>query len=117
MIATAPEVRQRLGTLLAERGYLTADQLDEALGLQHQDGGSQLLGEILLERSYCTEDQLTECLALQYGVPHAKLDARLLDAKTPEVVPREFLEQHPHSAGRSEQPALALLIGRQGDLG
>ena len=94
MIATVVENRSRLGTLLLDRGYLTAPQLEESLTFQQESQGSQLLGEVLLQRGYCSEDQLTECLAIQYGVPYAKLDARLFDSKTLEVVPRDFMDTH-----------------------
>ncbi len=94
MIATAHETTSRLGTLLVERGYLTPEQLQHALAQQAQSGGSQLLGEIIIQLAHCTEEQVTECLALQYGVPYAKLDARLLDPKTMESVPRDFMEAH-----------------------
>src|SRR2546425_315295 len=94
LIATVSETSRRLGSLLADLGYLTPQQLEQSLADQIECGGSHLLGEILLERNYCTEEQLSECLALQYGVPYAKLDARLLDPKTIEVLPRDFLERH-----------------------
>ncbi len=95
MIATTlTESRSRLGTLLLERGYLSAQQLDDCLGRQRDSNGAQLLGEVLLEQGYCSEDQLTECLAAQYGVPYAKLDSRLFDSKTLEIVARDFMEAH-----------------------
>ncbi len=94
MIATSIETRSRLGSLLQERGYLTPEQLEECLSSQRETQGSQLLGELLLQRGFCTEEQLTECLAVQYGVPYAKLDARLFDSKTLELLPREFIDTH-----------------------
>jgi type IV pilus assembly protein PilB len=94
MIAAAPEIRSRLGTLLIERGYVTVPQLEDCLTYQQQCGDGQLLGEVLLARGVCSEDQLTECLASQYSVPYAKLDARLFDSKSVEAVSREFLETH-----------------------
>src|SRR5690606_14495528 len=54
----------------------------------------KLLGEILVELSLCTDDQVVECLAAEYGLPHAKLDARLVDLKIVELLPREFIEQN-----------------------
>jgi type IV pilus assembly protein PilB len=94
MIATATENRSRLGSLLLDRGYLTAEQLDECLSVQRDSQGAQLLGEVLLEREFCSEEQLTECLAVQYGVPYAKLEPRLFDSKSIEAVPREFMDTH-----------------------
>lgn len=88
------QTRQRLGNLLIEKGYLTLDQLNEALQLQRAAGGTRLLGELLIEREFCTEEQVVECLAAEYGVPFAKLDARLYDAKIIDVLPREFVEKN-----------------------
>lgn len=87
---------QRLGNLLLAKGYLSEADLQAALTHQKQQPGSQnkLLGEILVELALCTEDQVVECLAAEYGVPHAKLDARLYDPKVVELLPRDYLEQN-----------------------
>jgi type IV pilus assembly protein PilB len=85
---------QRLGNVLIERGYLTLDQLQSALDYQRQAGKNKLLGEILVDLDYCSEDQVVECLAVEYGVPYAKLDSRLFDPKTIDVLPREYIEKH-----------------------
>ena len=89
----ATQTRQRLGNLLIEKGYLTLDQLEQALAKQKQSSG-QLLGEILVSEEYCTEEQVVECLAAEYGVPFARLDARLMDTKIVDALPREFIEKN-----------------------
>ncbi|MGD9722407.1 MAG: GspE/PulE family protein [Pirellulales bacterium] len=95
-MSSSVAVRQRLGDLLIERGYLTPENLAAALEQQkHQPAGlNKLLGEILVELSYCTEDQVVECLALEYGVPYAKLEPRLSDARSIDVLPREYIEEN-----------------------
>jgi len=92
MNATA--TRQRLGNVLIEKGYLTLEQLEEALALQKQSGRGRLLGEILVGEDFCTEEQVVECLAAEYGVPFARLEARLYDPKIVDVLPREFIEKN-----------------------
>ncbi|HZZ28609.1 MAG TPA: ATPase, T2SS/T4P/T4SS family [Pirellulales bacterium] len=82
----------RLGNLLIERGYLTRDALDRALEAQRADRGAKLLGEILVEQGFCTEEQVVECLAAEYGVPYAKLEARLHDPKAVDLLPRDYVE-------------------------
>ena len=52
------------------------------------------VSEILVDEGYCTEDQVMECLAAEYGVPYAKLETRLFDLKTLELLPREFIERN-----------------------
>jgi type IV pilus assembly protein PilB len=84
----------RLGNILVERGYLTVDQIRAALAHQHQSGKHNLLGEIVVDLEYCTEDQVVECLASGYGVPYAKLEARLCDPKATDLLPREYIEHN-----------------------
>lgn len=91
---TAILAPRRLGSLLIDKGYLTPDDLQSALARQKEDGSKKLLGEVLVELEYCTEDQVIECLASEYGVPHAKLDARLMDAKIVDILPREYIEKN-----------------------
>ena len=94
MSASATHHRARLGDLLTERGYISDEQLAQALEKQHDVGGVKLLGELLIEMSFCSEDQVVECLAEEYGVPYAKLEARLFDPKVIDVVPKDFMQKH-----------------------
>jgi type IV pilus assembly protein PilB len=88
---TAP---RRLGDLLVAEGYLTHEQLQDALKEQKKRGRSKLLGELLVELDYCSEDHIVECLAVEYGVPYAKLDARMYDPKVIDILPREYIENN-----------------------
>jgi len=85
---------RRLGDLLVVEGYLTDEQLQDALKEQKRGGRNKLLGEVLVDLEYCTEDQIVECLAKEYGVPYAKLDARMYDPKVVDVLPREYVENN-----------------------
>ena len=86
--------RPRLGDLLVRQGFLTPEQLQQALALQAENEGSKLLGEVLVEREFCTEEQVLECLAVEFKLPFVKLDTRMFDPKTVELLPREFIEKH-----------------------
>jgi len=94
MSHSATQTTRRLGDLLVARGYLSEEQLRDALAYQHKSGRNKLLGELLVELDYCSEDQIVECLAVEYGVPYAKLDARLHDPKVVDVLPREYIENN-----------------------
>ncbi len=94
MSRTLYEPKRRLGDLLVARGYVSLEQLEQALELQRADRGAKLLGEVILEREYCTEEQLLECLAVEFGVPFVRLDNKLFDPKMVDLVPREFIEKH-----------------------
>ncbi len=91
---TATLTPRRLGSLLVARGYVSSEHLLAALEKQKHEGRQKLLGEILVEMDYCTEDHVVECLADEYGVPYAKLDARLVDLKIIDVLPREYIERN-----------------------
>ena len=93
-MTTANVSPRRLGRLLIEKGYLTEENLDRALATQHSEGRKTLLGEMLVELSYCSEDQVVECLAAEYEVPYAKLDARMLDLKIVDVLPRDYIDNN-----------------------
>jgi len=85
---------RRLGQLLLEKGYLTEEKLQAALAQQQAEGRRRLLGELLIESELCSEDQVIECLALEYDVPYAKLDARMIDLRMVDVLPREYIENN-----------------------
>ena len=79
---------------MIEKGYITPDGLKAALEKQKVEGKGKLLGELLVELQYCSEDQIVECLAAEYGVPYAKLETRLFDAKIADILPREYIEKN-----------------------
>jgi len=83
----------RVGDLMLEKGVITQDQLSQALSHQKEQGNKRLLGEVLVDLGYATEEQVLEALAEGYGVPFAKVSARLADPKVLELLPREFLEK------------------------
>ncbi len=85
---------RRLGDVLLDRGYLAEEELSHALEMQRKDNRGRLLGEILVELELCSEDQIVECLAKEYGVPYAKLEARLFDPAVVDVLPRDYIEQN-----------------------
>ena len=85
---------RRLGDLLVSKGYLSDEDLQAALARQREGSRSKLLGEILVDGEFCSEDQIVECLAAEYGVPYAKLEARLFDPSIVDVLPREYVEQN-----------------------
>ena len=93
-MTTITKTPRRIGDLLVDRGYLSDELLKAALAQQKSGGRNKLLGEILVELEYCTEDQIVECLADEYGVPYAKLEARLYDPKVVDILPREYIENN-----------------------
>ena len=64
----------RLGDLMVSAGYITDDQLGEALALQKQDR-SKRIGQILIEQGYISERQMLTALA-------DRLQTSLIDIST-----------------------------------
>ena len=84
----------QLGELLMDRGFLTQEQLSEALGYQGETGNTLLLGEVLQKLNICDEEQIMAALASGYNVPFARISPRVTDPKVINMLPREFLEKH-----------------------
>ena len=56
-----------LGELLMERDLVTAEQLSEALAVQHLE--DERIGESLVRLHHCTEKEVCEALGRQFGLP------------------------------------------------
>lgn len=54
----------RMGELLAQKGYMTADQVKAVLAGQHREKGG-LFGEIAIRWNFATREQVDECLEVQ----------------------------------------------------
>jgi type IV pilus assembly protein PilB len=69
--------RAQLGTLLLERGLVSADQLDDARAEQGRTG--RPLGRVLLERQALSEADLAQVVAEVAGLEYVDLDEYPLD--------------------------------------
>lgn len=58
---------RRLGDILVDKKYLTADQLERALSFQRESGSK--LGESLIKLGYISDEHLAEALASQKKLP------------------------------------------------
>lgn len=71
----------RIGDILLQNGYVTEEQLQEALEIQTENGAR--LGDILLEKEYVTEDVILSALSAQLDISFVELEDYVID---PEVV-------------------------------
>jgi type IV pilus assembly protein PilB len=83
-----------VGDVLLEQGLISEQQLDQALKYQSRQGHKKLIGEVLVEMGFVTDEQVMATLAETYGVPFARISAKLVDPNVVELLSREFLEQH-----------------------
>ena len=63
---TKKSAGKRFGTLAVEKGFITVDQLTDALNIQARENiegkNHRLIGSILVDQGYMTESQINEIL-------------------------------------------------------
>ena len=85
--------KKRIGEMLLDQGFITQDQLNEALEKQKTSGGKRL-GSILVDLKFIEQDKLMKILCCQFEVPYVKLDAIRLDEKVYEFISEEQCKTH-----------------------
>ena len=78
--------RRKLGQVLVDLGYMSEDQLWDALEEQNQSPG-ELIGQVAVRMGFVTEPQVTEALAEQHGMPVVNLAETNIPPKVLELVP------------------------------
>ncbi len=71
--------KKKIGDLLVEKGYITGQQLEEAVREQAVSG--RRLGEVLIDLGHITEEQLTDSISDRLSVPKISLTSMVLDPK------------------------------------
>jgi type II secretory ATPase GspE/PulE/Tfp pilus assembly ATPase PilB-like protein len=84
--------KRRLGEILVERGFVSTEQLREALRSQYQEG--KRLGEILVEMGALTADELNWALSELLGVPYVEFREEMVDLDLARSLPEEVLRRH-----------------------
>lgn len=84
--------RVKLGELLVEHEYITAQELEEALN--KLDNTDKKIGEVLVDLGYVKEEDLIEVLEFQRGIPHADLDKYFFDPSLAELVPENIARRY-----------------------
>ncbi|MEJ2313215.1 MAG: ATPase, T2SS/T4P/T4SS family [Nitrospirota bacterium] len=82
----------QLGRILLDLGYVTEDDLQDALAIQRASGGRRRIGEILVEMSV-KEEELLEGLSKSMGVPVAS-EEQFPEAMPVENVSFDFLREN-----------------------
>ncbi len=100
-----PKVRRRkkVGEILLAQGYITAEQLDQALD-QHQATGISL-GTVLLKLGYIDEDTLNSVLGKQLEFAYRKRIGEIL-------VEHGYITNKQLEEGLAKQKALGLPLGK-----
>ena len=85
--------KKRIGEMLLDQGFITQDQLNEALEKQKTSGGKRL-GRVLVDLKFIDEKKLTDILCCQFEVPFVKLDSIKLDDKVYEYISEDQCKTH-----------------------
>lgn len=83
----------RIGEILAERGYVDAQQMEQALAYQkeHRD---KRVGQILIELKFVTEQQVLEALASRLELEIVDVASQQVDLEAVAMVDKELAEKN-----------------------
>lgn len=83
----------RIGEVLAERGYVTQEQIQKALDYQkeHRD---MRFGQILMQLEFVTENQVLEALASRLGLEIVDVTQMQVDIDAVSKLDREFAQKN-----------------------
>src|SRR3954447_8382515 len=85
-------VPDKLGELLVRNGRINQAQLNEALGLQKDQGGR--VGTNLVKLGYLTEKQLVDSLAQHFKVPAVELAGMDIDEAVIKIIPADLARKY-----------------------
>ncbi|MGE0267222.1 MAG: GspE/PulE family protein [Candidatus Omnitrophota bacterium] len=90
-------MRLKLGEILVEQGFITAEQLKKAIEVQKQEKGR--IGEVLVKLGIITEEDMTNALGSQLGIPfYSSDDPELLKPKQDQdlerLIPADFAKKN-----------------------
>ncbi|NTU47383.1 MAG: Flp pilus assembly complex ATPase component TadA [Syntrophobacteraceae bacterium] len=90
----ANRVSVRIGALLVELGYLTAEELQTAISIQKESKGAKKLGEVLTDAHFIEEHKLAEVLAYQLGFPLFDVSLSEIEKDLLAKVPVKWIADH-----------------------
>ena len=94
-----------IGEVLKEYGYISEEQLQQALILQKQDR-SKRLGTIMIEKGFITEKQMLSALAERLNQPLIDLSTYQVDSEAVELVPQQIAQKYSLIAIKKEAGSL-----------
>jgi type IV pilus assembly protein PilB len=82
-----------IGALLKEKGYITEDQIQNALAYQKEHKGVKL-GEALIALSYVTEKQMLLALCEKLQAPYLDVSQQYVSVEAVELVPKALAQKY-----------------------
>lgn len=84
--------RKLIGQMLIEKGYITDEQLEQALAAQEQS--TQRIGEILMDLGFIEEEPLYETLAEQMNVKYVNLKSVKVDSGIATLISQDVAKRY-----------------------
>lgn len=82
-----------IGEVLKEYGYITEEQIQQALTYQKENRGKRL-GNIMIELGFITEEQMLDALARRLQLEHVSMPEVSVDIKAVEKIPQQLARQY-----------------------
>ncbi len=82
----------RIGEVLSELGYITEEQMDQALSYQ-KEHREMRVGQILVELGFVTESQVLEALAARLGLEIVNIGQLTVDLQAVAMIPRDLAQK------------------------
>ncbi|MCL2806559.1 MAG: GspE/PulE family protein [Coriobacteriia bacterium] len=96
----------RIGDLLKEYGYVSDEQIEQALTYQKEH--DVRLGQAVIDLGFVNEKEFQQALSHKTGYPIINLQTAVIDAKTVGAVPRELAESANAIAINEDQGTVTL---------
>ncbi|MCH8979131.1 MAG: Flp pilus assembly complex ATPase component TadA [Armatimonadetes bacterium] len=104
-----------MSTYLLEKGYVTKEQLDEALKIQKQTNNPDL-GRVLIDLGYVGEREVLEAQAQEAGHQYVDLDNLKVDSSAVNVVPERIVKLHSVMPIRKDGTTIWLAMSNPSDI-
>jgi type IV pilus assembly protein PilB len=85
--------RKKIGQILLEMGFVTPDEIDQALREQQKEPGKKKLGAILVDMKSCDGEQVAKAVAHQANLKYAQLDKFDIPPEVIELVSKELAKK------------------------
>ncbi len=83
---------KKIGDFLLEKGFITTEQLEEAL--QKQKASGRRLGDTLVDLGHITEEQLSESMSERLSIPKVTLESLVIDPQIIQTVPVQIARRY-----------------------
>ncbi|AGB41727.1 type II secretory pathway, ATPase PulE/Tfp pilus assembly pathway, ATPase PilB [Halobacteroides halobius DSM 5150] len=100
--------KKRLGDILVEAGFITEEELNEAL--KRQKNTEQRLGNILKRMGLVTDESVMEALEFQLGIPRLDLKQMIIDPEVINMIPKSLAERHKAIPVKQKDNALTVAM-------